>query len=522
MGWKKLSKTELVRLAVLLVYLPFSLYFDWQHFSFSERSSYLLYTICKLVQLFLLYLFLGQVLTALRKKRIEGKFRLALLIFAVLIVGLLLLWPGNWVEVDEFSILKHSALVLKVHYNQGLFATAIHIVGLMFFFHRGSIVLFQCALSSWIYADLIQQCRVITGRKARFVSVLLFSPVSLYYLYQPMRTFFFGILLILFLQRYLVLWNCGEKAEFRREILWLNLLVSGLVCIRTEIKFLLVLYPLMLAALLMKRKSTFVKPVLTAMLIMISSITGYSVCERNFAGGDSPVALSFIMPIYTIFQDPKFNWEAHREEVEAIDKVYAIEDIMTKTNRAYTLVKPRTDYTEKDMTQFLQSSTKLIMNYPQDFLRCRWNEFVISVGFDSEAGYLQTTENVNAENLKDWDVDISPLKVKTLNPELRNKVSRFLGGQFTVLGINMNFVFWAFWIPIVVTAELFLVALWEKRLDFVLVLSVLLIELAGVVLTAPVKYAMYYFANYLGGWYMLYLYCSYKSAKSKLKKGSAK
>ena len=228
------------------------------------------------------------------------------------------------------------------------------------------------------------------------------------------------------------------------------------------------------------------------------------------------------MPIYTIFQDPKFNWEAHREEVEAIDKVYAIEDIMTKTNRAYTLVKPRTDYTEKDMTQFLQSSTKLIMNYPQDFLRCRWNEFVISVGFDSEAGYLQTTENVNAENLKDWDVDISPLKVKTLNPELRNKVSRFLGGQFTVLGINMNFVLWAFWIPIVVTAELFLVALWEKRLDFVLVLSVLLIELAGVVLTAPVKYAMYYFANYLGGWYMLYLYCSYKSAKSKLKKGSAK
>ena len=152
MGWKKLSKTELVRLAVLLVYLPFSLYFDWQHFSFSERSSYLLYTICKLVQLFLLYLFLGQVLTALRKKRIEGKFRLALLIFAVLIVGLLLLWPGNWVEVDEFSILKHSALVLKVHYNQGLFATAIHIVALMFFFHRGSIVLFQCALASWIYA----------------------------------------------------------------------------------------------------------------------------------------------------------------------------------------------------------------------------------------------------------------------------------------------------------------------------------------------------------------------------------
>ena len=63
---------------------------------------------------FLSYLFLGQVLTALRKKRIEGKFRLALLIFAVLIVGLLFLWPGNWVEVDEYKIYQY-ALLLKVH-----------------------------------------------------------------------------------------------------------------------------------------------------------------------------------------------------------------------------------------------------------------------------------------------------------------------------------------------------------------------------------------------------------------------
>jgi membrane protein len=507
MGWKKLSKTELVRLAVLLVYLPFSLYFDWQHFSFSERSSYLLYTICKLVQLFLLYLFLGQVLTALRRKRIEGKFRLALLIFAVLIVVLLLLWPGNWVEVDEYKIYQY-ALLLKVHPTRGLLIAVLYIVGLMFFFHPVMVVGLQLVLGAWIYADLIQQCSAVTGKKARPILVLLFSPAALYYLYQPMRTFLFGILLVMFLQRYLMLWNRQGDDNFQRDILRLSLLVAGIICIRTEIKFLLVFYPIMLAALFVRKKLAFIRQVVTAVLVMGLALVGYTVCERSCAGGDSPVALNYVMPIYTILQDPKFDREAHREELESIDRVYAIDEIMSQTNRAYTLAEPRDGYTQQEMDRFLKSSTKLIFAYPMDFLRCRWNEFVISVGFDEEAGYIQTTENATGEHVKDWDVGDLIQRVKPLNPELRNKVSRFLGGQLTVLGINMNFVFWAFWIPIVITVELFLVALWEKRLDFVLVLFVLLIELAGVVLTAPVKYAMYYFANYLGGWYFLYLYCA--------------
>lgn len=478
MGWKKLSKIELVRLAVLLVYLPFSLYFDWQHFSFSERSSYLLYTICKLVQLFLLYLFLGQVLTALRKKRIEGKFRLALSIFAVLIVGLLLLWPGNWVEVDEYKIYQY-ALLLKVHPTRGLLIAVLYIVGLMFFFHPVMIVGLQLVLGAWIYADLIQQCSAVTGKKTRPILVLLFSPAALYYLYQPMRTFLFGILLVMFLQRYLMLWNRQGDDNFQRDILRLSLLVAGIICIRTEIKFLLVFYPIMLAALFVRKKLAFIRQVVTAVLVMGLALVGYTVCERSCAGGDSPVALNYVMPIYTILQDPKFDREAHREELESIDRVYAIDEIMSQTNRAYTLAEPRDGYTQQEMDRFLKSSTKLIFAYPLDFLRCRWNEFVISVGFDEEAGYIQTTENATGEHVKDWDVGDLIQRVKPLNPGLRNKVSRFLGGQFTLLGINMNFVFWAFWIPILITVELFLVALWEKRLDFVLVLSVLLIELAG-------------------------------------------
>ena len=62
MELKRLSKTQVVRILLLLIYFPISLHFDLGNFSFSGRGSYLLYAISKLVQLFLLYLLLGEVL----------------------------------------------------------------------------------------------------------------------------------------------------------------------------------------------------------------------------------------------------------------------------------------------------------------------------------------------------------------------------------------------------------------------------------------------------------------------------
>ena len=154
----------------------------------------------------------------------------------------------------------------------------------------------------------------------------------------------------------------------------------------------------------------------------------------------------------------------------------------------------------------------LIRRYPQDYLLCRWNEFVISIGFDSEAGYIQTTDNVS-----NWPPDTIPRKLRPLNSKVQSVVSNFLGGQFNLFGVRMNFVFWALWLPIIITAELFLLSLWERRFEFSLALTVLLGELLCTMLMAPVKYAMYYFANYMGGWFNLYLYCVYKNCAAKEK-----
>ena len=142
---------------------------------------------------------------------------------------------------------------------------------------------------------------------------------------------------------------------------------------------------------------------------------------------------------------------------------------------------------------------------------CRWNEFVISVGFDTEAGFIQTTDNV-----KNWDQNSIPPKLRPFSEKIQSIASNFLGGQFTLAGIKLNFVFWALWLPIVITAELFLISLWEHRFEFSIALTVLLGELICTMLMAPVKYAMYYFAHYLGGWFIVYLYCAYRNTNKRL------
>ena len=297
---------------------------------------------------------------------------------------------------------------------------------------------------------------------------------------------------------------------FRKKVIQLTLLIAGIMCIRTEFKFMILWYPLMLICLLKHRKASVIKNFLLSLFAMVLILAAYSGLEKSSAGGGSPLALNFVMPNYTIFKDPKFDWEANREEVEAIDRVYSIEEILTKTNRGYTLAEPRDSHTKEDMDGFLKSSMTLIRRYPQDYLLCRWNEFVISIGFDTEAGYVQTTDNVG-----NWPPDTIPRKLRPLNRKVQSVVSNFLGGQFNLFGVRMNFVFWALWVPIIITAELFLLSLWERRFEFSLALTVLLGELLCTMLMAPVKYAMYYFANYMGGWFILYLYCVYKNCAAK-------
>lgn len=518
----KRLKVSPLAIGIVGIYAVVSLCFDRVNFEFRTENSYLLYAVLKIIQLAFIAKGVDKVTRLWKAKRVDKKTNIFVTLFCLFAVGQILLWPGNWVETDEYSVYQ-AALVLQVHLNQGLFATSIHILGLMFFFHRGAVVLFQCLLAACICSEIIEQHEAITGKNAVVFCLLLFTPVSLYYLYQPMRTFLFAILILLFLLKYIVAWNCNDcETNLRKRIWYLTVLVSGIMCIRTEFKFMILGYPILLICLLKHHRVKISKLILPVAVIMTLVLLAYSKLETSDAGGGSRLAMNFIMPDYYILTDPKFNWETNKKEVDAIDRVVPINEILTKTNCAYTAAEMRDGYTHKEMNAFLKANLNLILRYPRDFISCRWNVFLRSVGFNAEEGSIQTTGYTERTHIV--DSDLITQKPHPLNKRIRNLTSDFLGGQFELFGIWMYFVFWALWIPIVITCELFIISLWERRFDFSLVLTVLLGELFCTILMAPVKYSMYYFANYLGGWYMLYLYCAYKNKNttSKIKKGNTK
>lgn len=187
------------------------------------------------------------------------------------------------------------------------------------------------------------------------------------------------------------------------------------------------------------------------------------------------------------------------KDLENIDKVVSLDEIKSKTNRAYTLANLNDNYTTEEYKEFIKSATKLCLKYPKDYIKCRVSACIISLGLDKEYGYLQTVENV-----KNFEQTI-PKEFKPLNPNMQLSFSKLIGGQFNIGTINMYFFLWSLWLPILGTAVVFIIAIVTKQTEYVLISVMLLLQFFFTMMLAPVKYAMYYFMNYFVGWEMIIL-----------------
>ncbi|WP_314912817.1 hypothetical protein, partial [Stomatobaculum longum] len=114
---KRLKVSPLV-IGIVGIYAAVSLLFDRINFEFRTRNSYLLYAVLKIIQLALIAKGLDKVTRLWKAKRVDKKTRIFVILFGFFAVGQVLLWPGNWVETDEYSVYQ-AALVLQVHLNQG-------------------------------------------------------------------------------------------------------------------------------------------------------------------------------------------------------------------------------------------------------------------------------------------------------------------------------------------------------------------------------------------------------------------
>lgn len=484
---KELYKT------IFFIFIPLSIWHDMRCFYFEKFNSVLFYIILKILFFILIYkggyFFVKNIIV---ENKLNLKFLVSGIIFYILLIGLILIWPGNWVEVDEYSIYFH-AKNMQAHKNQGLFISIIYILGLMIYDNPGMILILQILCVSGMFGSILVDIYQKTKIKRYCIYFLLvcFSPPSLYYIYQPMRTCLFSILILFFLHKFIKVWDNYKK----NDLLFLTILISIIICIRTEIKFMLLIYPLLLVILFVKHK-IFSKIILFKnVCIMFSILILYGIIGKIGGAGSSPIIQSLATPIYTILTDEKVDIEKLYKEVNDIDKIIPINQLLEKSTMGVSFAEVKTDYTEEEYQDFLESSLSLILRYPEDFVKCRLYALAVSLGLSKEHFYIQTVDNV-----KNWNPSQEPVELRALNSNMQSIVSNIIGGQFSIKDIHAYHILWAFWIPCIVSVFIFIGGLINRRFEIVLGATILLFQLIITTFLAPCHYTMYYFPNYIGGW----------------------
>ncbi|WP_314703944.1 hypothetical protein, partial [Stomatobaculum longum] len=77
------SKAAMKRALILTLYALISFFFDIKNFGFVDSSSYRLYAVLKVVQLFLVWIILGKGEKVWKTKSLDHKSRLAIKLFGL-------------------------------------------------------------------------------------------------------------------------------------------------------------------------------------------------------------------------------------------------------------------------------------------------------------------------------------------------------------------------------------------------------------------------------------------------------
>ena len=465
----------------------------------------------KLVFLFLL-IAVWQGIFYVCKKADRTFKRVALGYFLLMLVLLLLTWPGIW-RMDEFGILS-SAVQLFPHFWQNYITSVFYIFALMLFPFPAGVILAQIICISLIVARIVTLCLSAEpeqiGRKKRSICYLLLLvpflllPVLDSNLY-PMRVS---------LHAFLELWLLAELYfGWKRNTglcRYLPVLAAVVTVWRTEAIYYVVCFPLLL--LWIGRGKKYRKQIL--LYLMGEKITSGSQYELT----------SVVLPLMPLVEAAhETDAAADRQLLSEIDKVVSVEVTLEGAREGKTginLFWSRSDfqrsYTDKEFVSFKQAYYKLILRYPAVFLKERFETFVSSTGLLENTTELFTEQVPNYVTFRQYPLS-STISDRTRTAVIKGLELRSQKDYTQKLAVT-DLIYSA--IPavlILLVASVILLAR-KKWLPLFLLLTAL-VKVPLVFLTAPSRLFMYYYSVYLIGYavlfYTLFLLVQKKAKESK-------
>lgn len=447
-----------------------------------------------------------------------------LIYFVINMALLFLTWPGIW-RMDEFGILNSATLLLPVFW-QNYLTSLFYVFSLMLIPVPSGIIIVQCALISLMAGYIINFFVKRFGKAglAAFIPCLFF-PVLDSNLY-PMRMSLYGFmelfLLVLLFEWSIFGGNRAGKEEGRKGTpedegtRSLNsIFTTGFICVlaalvtvwRTEAVYYFILFPLLLLILFMKKwdKKHLIRVICGYLVCALCLFVPQTVGDKLTSGNQYDLT-SVVLPLVPLVNEA-YGREDCEEQLAAIDKVVNVEIAAEGARQGRSGIslfwgEPgfQREYSDEEYGEFKSAYYALVMKFPAVFLEERFDCFLHSTDL-----LQNTTELFSAEGVPNYDTFAEYPGSKPVSEKLRNGVIQILEWrnlkdyEYKKMGYG---VIYSGLLPICIILLVWLLSMLKRKWKAFFLLSLPLVKVPLVFLTAPSRLFMYYYSLYLIGYFL--------------------
>lgn len=451
--------------------------------------------------------------------------RNTLLYFGLNLLLLFLTWPGIW-RMDEFGILNSAVKLLPVFW-QNYLTSLFYVFSLMLIPVPSGIIIVQCALISLMVGYVVTFFEKRFG-KPGLLSFLpaLFFPVLDSNLY-PMRMSVYGfmelfLLLLLYEKRtggfskkqtekQMEKKDAAMAQEAGRGTPWIFIcILAALVTVwRTEAVYYFILFPVLSVILFVKLidRKQLIK-IICAYLIFALVLFVPQKAGDKLTSGNQYDLTSVVLPLVPLVEKA-YETADCEAFLAAIDQVIDVEIAVEgaregKSGISLFWSRPefQRTYTDAQYRAFKSAYYQLIAKFPKTFLAERWDCFVHSVDLLQD-----TTQLFRAEGVANYDTFRAYPGTTPVSTELRNYVISLLEwrdfGDYQNKKAGYGLIYTAI-VPICIILAVWAVCLIRRKMQAFFLLSLPLVKVPLIFLTAPSRLFMYYYSLYLIGYFLLF------------------
>ena len=546
----KSAKINWLAFLLTLVHFPISLLISNSFFTPSPedglaKRNELLINILFFGMLYSLYY--GAIFFIRNRKKYRKQIKICLLYFILLIVLLVLTWPGVWRGPnDDFVIAieaKHYSLFAWHH----ILTSILYMLSFKLFPFFSGVLIIQCLIISIITTYLYCNLQSLLKISSKIAKILLFIPFLLppvldYALY-PLRTTLYAYFVVLLL---FIMIKCVHTRQISKTDLMLFCLSATLsISWRSEGLCFFLIIPVFLLYCLVKKRLQ----VHTAFLSFIIIVFGF--LSTNFLQNASlgpqqehdykVVATARLVGplIREAAKDPTNN-----ETLSDINKLMDINLFLDNPERASEDLfydgGYRNSYSEEEYQNYFKAFLALAIKYPKPVLKNSLKYLMLSTGtsttlnnptaltryydddFYKELSERQTvtsyTPSEMADKYENAKVFLSEggSSIQPINSELRNTAiclleNRNIGDYIHLTPLAV--IFWNTITPMICTTIFAIILLIRKKFMLSFIVASIFIKTAIVFITAPLALHMYYYSEYLFGYIILFAAISYTTSR---------